>query len=88
MRVASDAKIANNGLGEIIVVARRAITVAYAFTAQEAHGNVSEISEKALKGKAISHGVKYVFSEQPLALPLTIAPDLRQAPRSTDLNRQ
>lgn len=64
--------LANNGLGEIIVVVRRAIEVPAAFSAQEAHGSVSEISEKALKGRAISHGVLYVFSEQILPPSLTI----------------
>jgi hypothetical protein len=60
-RVKADAKLAD-GLGEILVVVHRCNTIA---TVQHFHRHnpaprtqtTTEIAEKALKGRAISHGV-------------------------------
>ncbi|CAG8956667.1 hypothetical protein HYFRA_00012211 [Hymenoscyphus fraxineus] len=61
-RIASDTKITNQGLGEIVVVVWRVICKDDELKVtrrRKAFKNVSQVSEKALKGKAISHGVKF-----------------------------
>ncbi|CAG8971160.1 hypothetical protein HYALB_00010135 [Hymenoscyphus albidus] len=62
-QIASDIKITNQGLGEIVVVVRRIVykdhVLKVARRDEKAFENVSQVSEKALKGKAISHGVKF-----------------------------